>query len=174
LSPVRTRALNFRQFLVELCECFDAYPTCDSLGRLGLALLRDPESLTVTINPSDLVDDWIFDGVQLDTQGRVLGYWLDGQSLLKSNVLVHLFDLERYTNYRGISPIRRGANNIDVISYLAGCFVAGMGLPPGRTGNPRLKRLYFGKRSNAWRTVSIRRAIASEAGWARSSSRQVS
>jgi hypothetical protein len=42
VSPVITRAFNFRQFLVELCECFDAHPTYDSQGRLGLALVRDP------------------------------------------------------------------------------------------------------------------------------------
>jgi len=57
-------------------------------------------------------DDRIFDGVQLDAKGRVRGYWLDGKSLLQANVLVHLFDLERYTSYRGISPIRRGANDM--------------------------------------------------------------
>jgi Phage portal protein, lambda family len=64
------------------------------------------------IEKPTVADDRIFDGIQLDTQGRVLGYWLDGESLLASNVLVHLFDLERYTNYRGISPIRRGANDM--------------------------------------------------------------
>ena len=31
---------------------------------------------------------------------------------MTANVLVHLFDLERFTNYRGISPIRRGANDM--------------------------------------------------------------
>lgn len=64
------------------------------------------------IDKPTVQDDRIFDGVQLDTQGRVLGYWLDGQQLLPANVLVHLFDLERFTNYRGISPIRRGANDM--------------------------------------------------------------
>ena len=64
------------------------------------------------IDKPTVADDRIFDGVQLDTQGRVLGYWLDGKSLLTANVLVHLFDLERFTNYRGISPIRRGANDM--------------------------------------------------------------
>jgi len=64
------------------------------------------------IDKPTVQDDRIFDGVQLDTQGRVLGYWLDGQQLLPTNVLVHLFDLERFTNYRGISPIRRGANDM--------------------------------------------------------------
>ena len=57
-------------------------------------------------------DDRILDGIQLDTQGRVQGYWLDGQTMLESNVLLHLFDLERYTQYRGMSPIRRGANDM--------------------------------------------------------------
>jgi hypothetical protein len=56
VSPVINRALNFRQFLVQLCECFDAYPTYDSLGRLGLALVREPEGVAVTIDPDDLVD----------------------------------------------------------------------------------------------------------------------
>ncbi len=64
------------------------------------------------IDKPTVQDDRIFDGVQLDTQGRVLGCWLDGQQLLPANVLVHLFDLERFTNYRGISPIRRGANDM--------------------------------------------------------------
>ncbi len=41
VSPVITRAINFRQFLVELCECFDAYPTYDSQGRQGLRLPRN-------------------------------------------------------------------------------------------------------------------------------------
>src|SRR5690606_33607536 len=60
------------------------------------------------IDKPTAADDRIFDGVQLDGQGRVLGYWLDGQTLLDANTLVHLFDLERYTQYRGMSPIRRG------------------------------------------------------------------
>jgi hypothetical protein len=56
ISPVITRAFNFRQFLIELCECFDAYPTYDSQGRLGLALVRDPGEVDVVIGPNDLVD----------------------------------------------------------------------------------------------------------------------
>lgn len=64
------------------------------------------------IDKPTVADDRVFDGVQLDTQGRVLGYWLDGKTLVDVNALVHLFDLERYTQYRGISPIRRGANDM--------------------------------------------------------------
>jgi hypothetical protein len=64
------------------------------------------------IDKPTVQDDRIFDGIQLDAKGRVLGYWLDGQSLLAASVLVHLFDGERFTNYRGISPIRRGANDM--------------------------------------------------------------
>jgi hypothetical protein len=64
------------------------------------------------IEKATAADDRIFDGVQLDTKGRVLGYWLDSKSRLAGNTLVHLFDLERFTNYRGISPIRRGANDM--------------------------------------------------------------
>ncbi|MCL4180630.1 MAG: hypothetical protein KJ072_23145 [Verrucomicrobia bacterium] len=56
VSPVITRAFNFRQFLVELCECFDAYPTYDSQGRLGLALVRESSATPVTVEPADLVD----------------------------------------------------------------------------------------------------------------------
>jgi len=56
VSPVITRAFNFRPFLVELCECFDAYPTYDSQGRLGLALVRESAAAPVTIEPADLVD----------------------------------------------------------------------------------------------------------------------
>ncbi|MCL4181222.1 MAG: hypothetical protein KJ072_26195 [Verrucomicrobia bacterium] len=56
VSPVITRAFNFRQFLVELCECFDAYPTYDSQGRLGLALVRESAAAPVTVEPADLVD----------------------------------------------------------------------------------------------------------------------
>jgi hypothetical protein len=56
VSPVITRAFNFRQFLVELCECFDAYPTYDSQGRLGLALVRESAATPVTVEPADLVD----------------------------------------------------------------------------------------------------------------------
>ncbi|HNQ90697.1 MAG TPA: phage portal protein [Verrucomicrobiota bacterium] len=64
------------------------------------------------IDKPTAADDRIFDGIQLDTQGRVLGYWLDGQTFLDANTLIHLFDLERYTQYRGMSPIRRGANDM--------------------------------------------------------------
>lgn len=64
------------------------------------------------IDKPTVADDRIFDGVQLDAQGRVLGYWLDGRTFLDVNALVHLFDLERYTQYRGMSPIRRGANDM--------------------------------------------------------------
>lgn len=56
VSPVITRPLNFRQFLVELCECFDAYPTYDAQGRLGLALVRDSASVAPVMGPADLVD----------------------------------------------------------------------------------------------------------------------
>lgn len=43
VSPVITRTFNFRQFLVELSECIDDYPTYDALGRLDLALVREVE-----------------------------------------------------------------------------------------------------------------------------------
>jgi len=56
VSPVITRPLNFRQFLIELCECFDAYPTYDAQGRLGLALVRDTAAVAPVIGPADLVD----------------------------------------------------------------------------------------------------------------------
>jgi hypothetical protein len=56
VSPVINRAMNFRQFLVELCECFDAYPTYDPQGRLGLALVRTPTEVSVAIGSVDLVD----------------------------------------------------------------------------------------------------------------------
>jgi hypothetical protein len=56
VSPVITRAFNFRQFLVELCECFDAYPTYDAQGRSGLALVREVEDAPVAIEPVDLVE----------------------------------------------------------------------------------------------------------------------
>jgi hypothetical protein len=56
VSPVITRAFNFRQFLVELCECVDAHPTYDSQGRLGLALVRDPGAVSTLIEQVDLVD----------------------------------------------------------------------------------------------------------------------
>ena len=64
------------------------------------------------IDKPTVTDDRVFDGLQLDTQGRVLGYWLDGKHLLDVNALVHLFDLERYSQYRGMSPLRRGANDM--------------------------------------------------------------
>ncbi len=40
------------------------------------------------IDKPTVADDRIFDGVQLDTRGRVLGYWLDGQTFLDAT---HLF-----------------------------------------------------------------------------------
>lgn len=64
------------------------------------------------IDKPSAADDRIVDGVQVDAKGRVQGYWLDGKSLLDINNLIHLFDLERYTQFRGISPIRRGANDM--------------------------------------------------------------
>lgn len=72
----------------------------------------DPDARIVPDRQANRPDDRINDGVQLDTKGRVRGYWLDRKALLPANVLVHLFDLERYTNYREISPIRRGANDM--------------------------------------------------------------
>ena len=56
VSPFITRAFNFRQFLIELCQCFDAHPTYDQQGRLGLALVRESVATPVEIGPADLVD----------------------------------------------------------------------------------------------------------------------
>jgi capsid protein len=79
-------------------------------GETGFPQIQFLESWR--IDKPTAADDRIFDGVQLDTHGRVLGYWLDGEHRLEANALVHLFDLERYTQYRGMSPIRRGANDM--------------------------------------------------------------
>ncbi|MCP5515677.1 MAG: phage portal protein [Verrucomicrobiales bacterium] len=64
------------------------------------------------IDKPTVQDERIFDGIQLDANGRVLGYWLDGETLIDANALVHLSDCERCTQYRGMSPIRRGANDM--------------------------------------------------------------
>ncbi len=56
VSPVIARTMSFRQFLIELCECFDAYPTYDDQGRLGLALVRESVAVAPVIGPTDLVD----------------------------------------------------------------------------------------------------------------------
>jgi hypothetical protein len=52
----RSRSRSFRQFLIELCECFDGYPAQDDQGRLYLGLVRNPGTVTAALGPSDLVD----------------------------------------------------------------------------------------------------------------------
>ena len=56
VSPVITRAMSYRQFLIELCECFDGFPTHDHQGRLRLALMRTGGTLVATIAEADLVE----------------------------------------------------------------------------------------------------------------------
>ncbi|MCZ7635742.1 MAG: phage portal protein [Verrucomicrobia bacterium] len=56
----------------------------------------------------DLVDD----GVQLDAVGRPVGYWLDQKTLLPGNTITHLAEWDRSTGSRGLSPIRRGSNDM--------------------------------------------------------------
>jgi len=61
VSPVITRAMSYRQFLIELCECFDGHPTSDAQGRLGLALVRAPGKVVAAIADADLVEPPDFD-----------------------------------------------------------------------------------------------------------------
>jgi hypothetical protein len=61
VSPVITRAMSYRQFLIELCECFDGHPTSDHQGRLGLGLVRAPGEVTTALADADLVEPPDFD-----------------------------------------------------------------------------------------------------------------
>jgi len=57
----------------------------------------------------------VFDGVQLDAKGRVLGYWIEEPTaprFLSASELLLLFDPDRASSYRGVSPLRRGMNDI--------------------------------------------------------------
>jgi hypothetical protein len=53
--------MSYRQFLIELCECFDGHPTSDQQGRLGLALVRTPGEVTAALADADLVEPPDFD-----------------------------------------------------------------------------------------------------------------
>lgn len=64
------------------------------------------------------------DGVQIDSKGRVEGYWKEivefkngawvagDAEFMEFNSTFHLYDPDRYTSYRGMSPIRRGSNDV--------------------------------------------------------------
>jgi len=53
--------MSYRQFLIELCECFEGHPTSDHQGRLGLALVRAPGEVTAALADVDLVEPPDFD-----------------------------------------------------------------------------------------------------------------
>src|SRR3954471_17981524 len=49
------------------------------------------------------------------TRGGCSGYFLDdpkGPVPISANEMLLLFDADRYSSYRGISPLRRGSNDI--------------------------------------------------------------
>lgn len=56
----------------------------------------------------------IIDGVMLDEKGAVAGYVvqsIDGPIPVSSNVMKLLYEPDRFHGYRGLTPIRRGAND---------------------------------------------------------------
>ena len=57
-------------------------------------------------------EDRIEDGLQLDAAGRVVGYWLDQKTLLPADTISHLAEWDRMSVARGLSPIRRGSNDM--------------------------------------------------------------
>lgn len=57
-------------------------------------------------------DDLVSDGIQTDRTGRIVAYWLDGEKRLDASHIVHLLEPDRIESRRGVSPIRRGANDI--------------------------------------------------------------
>lgn len=67
------------------------------------------------IRGGDGLDDW-GDGVRRDSKGRVLGYSIeDGNGKIVAvdrNVAFLAADLDRPSSYRGLSPLRRGMNDI--------------------------------------------------------------
>lgn len=91
---------------------------CDIDGE-GFALWVTEEGLPQL----QLIDAWridkptsekerVVDGVQLDASGRVTGYWLDSKTFLPVNQIVHILEPDRVSAFRGISPMRRGSNDM--------------------------------------------------------------
>jgi capsid protein len=60
------------------------------------------------------------DGVQIDAKGRLLGYWVDEKDFYNRNQFFLFYDPFRFCNYRGISPLRRGMNDIRDVSDIKG------------------------------------------------------
>ncbi len=67
-------------------------------------------------NGSIKEDSRLYDGVVLDQHGRVSGYVLDqgskDETIIPANEMLLLFDPDRIEAYRGLSPIRRGSNDL--------------------------------------------------------------
>jgi capsid protein len=123
---------------------FDAWcPVADFTGRFDFAALQKIIARTIPIVGDigalavdevgfpqiQLIDSWMIkdhegnsqNGVILDAKGRVTGYAIqDGDSVAvkSANEFILLFDPERASSYRGITPLRRGMNDIRDIGDL--------------------------------------------------------
>lgn len=63
------------------------------------------------------------EGVRVDPKGRVRGYWLDqpnGAIPISPNEIYMFGDQSRYSDYRALSPLRRGSNDIRDVSDIKG------------------------------------------------------
>lgn len=77
------------------------------------------------------------DGVRVDADGVLLGYQvIEGKTdrFLNRSEITLLFDPERYDNYRGVTPIRRGSNDLRDVADIKGFEKVGVKLGSALAG----------------------------------------
>lgn len=80
----------------------------------GFPQLQTIEGWRIGILKPARPDQTIIDGVELDEKGAIKGYVLQGDAgviEVPASVMHLCYDAERYYSYRGLSAIRRGAND---------------------------------------------------------------
>ncbi|MCA1996437.1 MAG: phage portal protein [Armatimonadetes bacterium] len=177
-SPVTPRGSTAdREWNSAANELFDEWAaSADFFGRLDYPSLQraasfyldtDGEAFLMWLEDGGtprvhLLDPWkvfkpsdtkqrIEDGVQLDAENRVVGYWLDQKVFVPASTMTHLVEWDRVVGARGISPIRRGANHMrdgsDILGYqkilsklstAIGGVIEGSPLPENPFGTPAI------------------------------------
>ena len=94
---------------------------CDLDGDIGVTINAESGIPQVQLidgwritNP-EKADEYAFDGVKLDAKGRVAGYFVtsgDKHQFVNTNEMLLVRDVSLVSPYRGVSPLRRGMNDI--------------------------------------------------------------
>ena len=122
----------------------------DLEGEIGSAVIEDQDLIQLQLVHSSYIcrkgdHENTVDGIQYDSSGRVVNYWInqkDGKEIpVSPSQFKLIFDQEDYRVFRGMSPLRRGSNELrdarDILDFekkgvkFASSIAAAMKTPTG-------------------------------------------